>query len=507
MHQGQENLAVQHYAKAIEHIDDLNLLKSATLLAYKQKDYATAAQVAEKWIQVEPNNDVLKQRLAVIYLSTHKVDKALTIIEGLSNHRQNMLFEEISKYGLLSADNDTLTIVAKLATQFPDQYEAQVLYAKSALHVNQYEVAEQLGSKLIEMDATNTKGYKIKAYALREQDRIVESIEILKQGIEIKAEDIQMRKNYAQALIEGQQYQQAYDATLELYALDQDNPEVLQMLGVAAMSVGKTDDAMQYFRALAAFPGLNLRSRFFQAHVWYKQEDYEQAIQLLTQIPAEAGTLFEEAQLLLVRIYQQQNKYKTAIKQLQQARQANTDSNIDINLYLAEGELLMSREDYSEAYVLYSDAIEAHAEVTSFRQLRAATASEIGHIDVMESDLQFILARDPNNADALNTFGYCLADKNIRLAEAKSYIQQALKLSPDNPAIIDSMGWVEFRLNHLENAETLIRTARGKINDPVVEGHLVEILRARNQSQEAKQTLYQALEKYPNSKYLKRLDR
>lgn len=505
MHAGQEQTATDYYAKAIENISDVEILKDAALLAYQQKNYHSAARIAERWLELEPDNAAVRQRLAVIYLSINRLNDAIALIEQMPPLHVDALFIETSQYGLLEQSEATLDLVRRLSEHFSDYYLARFLYATLALQLEKYDLAEKLADGLIDMDVSRPEGYKVKAHVLKQNERNEEALAVLQQGVEMGAADAQLRKNYARALVDGQRYQEAYDELTLIYGENRDDPEVIQMLAVSSLSIGDLDEAERYVNLLADFPGLQLRSRFFQAYIFYQKQDYDQAIAALNDIPTETGALFEEAQLLLVRIYQDLGRVDEAIKQLGRARRVNDDKDIDVTFYLAEGQLLMQREDYSGVYVLYTDAIDEYPDINAFFYMRAIAASELKHIDQMESDIQVILARDPLNVDALNAFGYCLADNNLRLHEAKRYIAQALELSPDNPAIIDSMGWVEFRLDNLEDAEALVRTAKEKLDDPVIYGHLVEILRARNRSAEAERYLLDGLERFPDNKYLNEL--
>ena len=505
LREGENKKALEYYKQAVDKISDPEVLKSVVMLAYEQKDYKTAAEFIEHWAKIDPDNIKLQQRLTVIYLSVHDVDKATRILEKMSDADKDKFFLEVSRYGLLGADDKTLNTIGEVAGHFLNNYMAQYLYASLALHTKQYALAIDSADRLIMLKPERIDAYKIKARAFEQQGNLEEAIAILREGVRLQIADKEISKNYARMLIENQEYQEAYEASLLIYGIDPNDPEILQLLGSASLGLGDLDSALQYFEALANFPGLNLRSRYFQAHVWYRDSEYEKALALLHDIPTGSGDVFEDSQLLIARIYQDIGQPDTAIKQLQEAREDNEDESTDITFYLAEGELLRAKEAYSEEYLLYSDAIEEYGDVIAFRYFRALAANELGHLDLMEADIQSILAMQPANVDALNALGYCLADKNIRLDEAKAYIVRALELSPDNPAVIDSLGWVEFRLNNLEKAEILIRSAREKIDDPIIDGHLVEILRAQNQSVEAQKYLQDSLEKFPDNKYLKKL--
>ena len=100
-----------------------------------------------------------------------------------------------------------------------------------------------------------------------------------------------------------------------------------------------------------------------------------------------------------------------------------------------------------------------------------------------------------------------LADANIRLAEAEAYITRAYKLKPDAVEIIDSMGWIAFRLNKLQKAEYYLRLALERQEIPEIIGHLVEVLRKKCETEEANAILKKGLNKFPTDEYLLTLNR
>ena len=133
---------------------------------------------------------------------------------------------------------------------------------------------------------------------------------------------------------------------------------------------------------------------------------------------------------------------------------------------------------------------------------RALMAEEIDRIDLLETDLKAILSEDPDNASALNALGYTLADHNSRVDEALGYIKRALEIRPDDPAVIDSMGWVQFRLGNYVKAESYLRKAYDLLDDAEIGGHLVELLWAQGNHDEARKTMHEVLDRFPDDEYL-----
>jgi Flp pilus assembly protein TadD len=131
------------------------------------------------------------------------------------------------------------------------------------------------------------------------------------------------------------------------------------------------------------------------------------------------------------------------------------------------------------------------------------TAEKLSRLDVQESQLKKLIQLKPDYAQAYNALGYSWADRNERLAEAKDMIEKALKIAPDDAAIIDSMGWVLYRLGDLARAEDLLKRAYDAQPDPEIAAHLGEVLWKANKRAEAERVWHSALAKAPDDETLK----
>ena len=174
-----------------------------------------------------------------------------------------------------------------------------------------------------------------------------------------------------------------------------------------------------------------------------------------------------------------------------------------VMLFMVEAELLTEMDRKPEALKVYDAALEAHPDDPELLYARGLHGAAMQRLDVLEADLGRLLEIDPDHVDALNALGYSLADMTDRHQEALALIQRALALKPDEGAILDSMGWVYYRLGDLELALDYLRQASAKIpDDPEVAAHLGEVLWALGRHEEAWQAWEQGLAKAPEHAYL-----
>jgi tetratricopeptide (TPR) repeat protein len=176
-----------------------------------------------------------------------------------------------------------------------------------------------------------------------------------------------------------------------------------------------------------------------------------------------------------------------------------------LRLYLLEAELLSKNKDYEGAFELLSGAMEELPGQAELYYARALVAEQLERIDVLEADLQAVLAKKPDDANALNALGYSLAERGERLPDAKKFLDRAIELKPDDPAILDSYGWLQYRLGNLDTAVVYLRKAYERVRDPEIASHLGEVLWESGQRVEAKKVWNEALKKDPEHEDMKEI--
>ena len=152
---------------------------------------------------------------------------------------------------------------------------------------------------------------------------------------------------------------------------------------------------------------------------------------------------------------------------------------------MAEAQLLRDAKDYGEAHQVLAQATQKFPDDVDLLYEQSMAAEKLDRVDEMEKLLRRVIALKPDHHHAYNALGYSLAERNLRLPEAKTLIQKALELSPGEPFITDSLGWVEFRLGNKDVALKYLRTAYQARPDPEIAAHLGEVLWVNGQRDEA----------------------
>ncbi len=177
-------------------------------------------------------------------------------------------------------------------------------------------------------------------------------------------------------------------------------------------------------------------------------------------------------------------------------RQAN-------QMVMIEVQALSQRELKSAVFSLLDSYIDSHPDNIEMLYFRAMTGQRFDRLDILERDLRAVIRLDPKNSDALNALGYTLTDQLGRHEEALDMISRAIEIKPNEPAFIDSMGWVQFRLNNLDEAILYLRRALKLFTNDEVAAHLGEALWSAGDKIEASKVWLKALDLAPDSKILK----
>ena len=295
----------------------------------------------------------------------------------------------------------------------------------------------------------------------------------------------EVRLEYARSLIEARRYP---DAASQLDTLTSERPEIAEawlMRGALALDDNRLELAEAAFkRYLALVPARNSRSAasaesqglvqayLALAQIAEKRNDMPQAESWLARIDSPEELL--NAQLRRAGILARQGKLDEARKLIRsQPEKTAADARQKLN---AEVQLLREAKQYRAAYDLLSESLKRFAADADLSYDLAMMAEKLGRFEEMERLLRAVITSKPEYHHAYNALGYSLAERSIRLPEARQLVQKALELAPNDPYITDSLGWVEFRSGNLAEAQRILQAAYKNRPDAEIAAHLGEVL-------------------------------
>lgn len=304
----------------------------------------------------------------------------------------------------------------------------------------------------------------------------------------------EVRMEYTRALLDAQRYE---EATIQLQIITSEMPDFPQawlIRGALELQHGNPVAAEQSLLRYVALvlarrtdtPGIDTNRGLVQAYLSLAQiaeqkKDYAEADTWLQRIDNPEDQL--NIQLRRAAMLSRQGKLEEA---LQLIHSLPEKSPIDARLKIsAEVQLLRDNKQFKAAYELLAQAVERNPDDIDLRYDLAMLAEKLDQLDEMERLLRNIIERKPEYLHAYNALGYSLAERNIRLPEAKQLILKALEFAPGDPFITDSLAWVEFRSGNLAEARRLLEGAFKAKPDAEIAAHLGEVLWAMGQSNQA----------------------
>ena len=336
------------------------------------------------------------------------------------------------------------------------------------------------------------------------QNKTQEARRALERFLAESPEDVTLRAAYARLLVEQEDLRAARAQFERVLEHEPEDADTLFALGILSLQLGERGAAKDYLRRLHATGSHTDDAAFYLGQILEEEGDVQAALRWYNK--ADGAHSFD-AQVRIARLYASQGKVRRAREIIQQIR-AHAGKESEVQLDLVEGQILRDVKHYDAAMEVLTRALQDNPDNHDILYARALVAASLGRLDILERDLRRILDQDPRHADALNALGYTLADQTDRHAEALGYIQRALRLKPDSAAVLDSMGWVQYRMGNNEEALRYLWRALDLLPDAEIAAHLGEVLWAAGERKRARKVWEDALAREPQSDYLLRvLDR
>ena len=499
---GALRLSADVYLKTAQETRDPRLAQRATRIAIYARDTATALSAAQLWVELSPDDLDAHQSVAALLIRSNRANEAIPHLEKLlalapSDHSHGYLLAA----NLLSQEQDkaqALAVMEQLISDHRDDPEALYALAHLANQLEQNDKAEQILNTLLSEHPEQTQALLLQARVLHSLGKGEAALASLHQALEQSPDNDQLRLTYARMLVDARHLAQAREEFRTLNRRLPNNSDVIYALGLLALEAGDTDDASRYFTKLINHSEREEEARFALGQIAEARKQPIEAIEWYQSVPQ--GERYMEAQLQAARLIAREKGLEEARRYLQGLPLSTPEE--QVQRYLAEGELLSGEERYEEAMELYDEALVLFIDNNQLLYARALTAEKIDRIDILEQDLKRILSKDPDNAQALNALGYTLTDRTKRHQEALGYIERAYQQRPEDPAILDSMGWVFYHLGRLDEAEKYLKQAAAKLEDGEIAAHLGEVLWVNGHKEEAKKVWNDALKFAPDHKVL-----
>lgn len=501
LQRGQNNIAVQSYLELSRETKDPRIAQRATEVAWNARLLGVALETAGIWLAADPESLQARQILAGLLVNQARLADAQPHLEkSLAADKENVGNNFLQLNTLLARHPDkpaVLQLTQNLAKPYPALPEAHYSVAQAASSAGQSELALSEIRAALKLRPEWEQGALFQGQLLQ-RNSTAEALAYLQGFLGSHPRAMDVRLNYARLLVTEKKYPEARGEFQALLKEFPNNPDVTLAVGLLSLQLSDYDAAeTQLLHALETNYKDPDAVRFYLGQVNEERKRYEEALRWYSSIID--GGQYVPARSRYAAILAKQGKLADARKYLQDsARNAQQT----VQFTQAEAQLLRDANDFRGAYDVLGRAVEKSPDSPELLYDQAMAAEKIDRIDVLETNLRKVIQIKPDYAHAYNALGYSLADRNTRLQEAYTLIEQALKLAPEDPFIMDSMGWVLHRMSQNDAALTFLRRAFELRPDAEIAAHLGEVLWAAGQRDEALKIWNSALKDNPGNELL-----
>ncbi len=496
---GAIGIAKATYLDLAQDTRDPRIARRATEISMFARDQVGALEAARLWATADPDSERARQTLAALLLNDGQLDEAEPLLRAMLKEDGPSGFMHLSALmGRLRDTRAALDLVERLAADHPTLAEARFAVAQAAVNAGRPEAAI---AALQQADALRP-GWEPAALLhaqLLAKTSPADAINFMRDFLAAHPEARDLRLAYARALVNANQFAEARGQFTRLTGDFPRNPEVSFAAGLLSLQMGDHAVARDLLTQT-----LEYNPRDPEAVQYYLGQVAEQMNQ-----PDVAATHYAEVRtgnyLVSARARQAALLVKAGKRDAARALLATTQGENDaqrVRLIQAQAELLRDDRENLAVFDLLSDGLKRFPDSPELLYDRAMAAEKLDRLDVLEADLRRLIVLRPDDAQAYNALGYTLADRTDRLGEAVALLDKALALAPDDAFILDSVGWAQYRLGNLTQAQEYLERAFKARPDPEIAAHLGEVLWARGLREEAGRLWQTSLQTHPHNEVL-----
>jgi len=487
-------------------------------LARRAAEMAVAAKQAEDtlaavrlWYQLDPDSEEATQYFVGMAVTSDRISGLEPIFEqrlrdATPARRGMLLFQVQQLLGRAKDKEAAIAMLERLIAPYQGMMEARVVRAQIALARGDKALARSEAQAALAARPDAELALLMLAQVTDDEAQVVALMEDFLKRYP-KSGDV--RAAYARVLVNRKDYPAARREFEALVKAQPENVAHLYALGILATQMNDAPAAEQYFTRFVEVLGRNpederdpSRALLILSQLAEERGDLPGALQWLDKVPenTDAQTRFN-AQLRRAQLMAKGGDLAGARRLLGEIKPEEPER--QAQLMAAEAQLLRDAGQLQEAFAAMDAAAKRFPKNPDLLYDFALLAEKLGKVDVMEAQLREVMAQAPDNHHAYNALGYSLAERNVRLQEAYGLIAKALAMAPDDPFIMDSMGWIHYRMGNLDEAEKFLRRAYGLRQDPEIAIHLGEVLWQKGQKGAAQQLWREARAKDPQNDTLR----
>lgn len=472
---GRFDVTLVNYLKAAQKSRDEGVIERAMRIAQSLNGDNAQQQLAELWLEVDPDNIQAHRVSAIQAIKANDLETALGHMEKIMDQGGDADFDSLAAMaGNLpeSQQDELLFLYKKTAERHPDTPELEYSIALLEKNTGDLTAALERLETLLSKNTNFQPAIILKGDLLYLMGEKRQALDHLMVNTRKYPANRPMGTLYGRMLIGEGELQAAQDEFARLVNRFPNVPGLKLSHALVALENNQTELARDELMELAAQGHHTNEANYYLGRIEDEAGESERAIGFYQRV--KDGSYYLPSLARSSELLAEQGKLDEALEHIRNLRAANPGQ--AENFWLLEVNLLLDQNLQEDVLATADEALEAYPGNVQIRYARAMLLDSMGDAAQAESDLKQIVNENPDNAIALNALGYILTTRTDRLEEARGYIERALALDPENPAILDSMGWVLFQEGRIKPALDYLSRAWSAYPDPEVAAHYGEAL-------------------------------
>lgn len=499
--------AAREYRLAADKSDSIDIARQATRVGSSFGFNEEAAKAAKRWLELDKDSDEALFHLARLNMRLGETREARRNYSRLIEHADGDPDERLLSLISVFSEEDpesAFEVMWALAKPYKDSPEAHYAAAVMALSAGELDKARDRAEKVIGLEPgewLTTKAKLLYGRIMLLNGDPDGAIDYVARIIGDNPQpDPSARMELALIMMSAERDDDALSQVNQVLLEHSNHVDALRLMAIINFRQENLDAAWDDFQDLLASGEHTMDALFYLARISDYRNQPDRAIRLYSQVRegSHAATAQRRAAALVAY---ERDAPETALEQLDEFARDNPQLAID--MVQAKAQLLASLDRFPEALEYYDRMVEFRPESEGVMLGRAELLLRMERLDDALGQYRLAVKRWPESATSLNAYGYTLADRTDRYREAEKLIRKALKYDPESPAIIDSLGWVLYKLGEHEEALKELTRAYERLDDPEVASHIIEVLAALDRKDEAIELLVAAESKDPDNLLLK----
>ncbi|MGB5165414.1 MAG: tetratricopeptide repeat protein [Woeseiaceae bacterium] len=490
---GEYRRAAEEYRKAAELGSSVEHAARATQIADKFGFNDEALRSAQRWLELDEDSVEALWFVGKLQLRAGDLRSAERSFRSLIE--QGDREPDQSVLGLVQAladedEKDTYKLIRALAKPYKDSAAAHYAVAISALSAGEEKEALERAQKASELEPNWLKPKLLYGRALLISGKKDEAIDYTARIIGDDPDpDPEARMELAILMLSVGRDDDALSQVNQVLLEQPSRSDALRLMAIINFQNGNFDAAWDDFDDLLATGRYDNDAFYYLARIADIRAEHEQAVALYSEVTSGSYAVTAQRRASALLAFQMEDE-DAALQQLEAFGKSNPAFAID--MVQSRAWLLASLERYDESLAYYDEMLEFRPDDEGVFLGRAELLLRMGRLDDAIAGYKVAVKRWPDSATALNAYGYTLADRTDRYREAEKLIRKAIKIEPDNPAIIDSLGWVLHKRGKHEEALLELQRAYESFDDAEVAAHIVDVLHVLGRNDEALEFLVAA---------------